>query len=86
MGEETKTPLGRVLPRRAQSMLDEALGDTRVVLVTGARQCGKNTLVRLSAEGPEAEWRDLDSTATRLAAVEDPDGFVDVGGRLVVDE
>lgn len=56
------------------------------MLVTGARQCGKSTLVRLSAKSPEAEWRNLDSTATRLAAVEDPAGFVDVDERLVVDE
>ncbi|WP_106397260.1 ATP-binding protein [Actinocorallia populi] len=67
-------------------MLGDALEDTRVVLVTGARQCGKSTLVRLSAKGTEAEWRNLDTTATRLAAMEDPDGFVDVGELLIVDE
>lgn len=41
------TPLGRVLPRRAASMVTDALAGTRVVLATGARQCGKSTLVRL---------------------------------------
>lgn len=86
MGNETKTPLGRVLPRRAGVALAEALGDTRVVLVTGARQCGKSTLVRICARDGDAEWRNLDVAATRLAAEADPTGFVASGVRMVIDE
>lgn len=41
------TPLGRVLPLRVANIVGDALADTRVVLVTGAWQCGKSTLVRL---------------------------------------
>jgi uncharacterized protein len=55
------------------------------VLVTGARQCGKSTLVRMIAKDG-AEWRDLDATATRLAAIADPTGFVDSDERMVIDE
>ncbi|GAB0107766.1 ATP-binding protein [Nocardia sp. JMUB6875] len=77
---------GPVIPRRAETAVADALTDTRVVLVNGARQCGKSTLVRLVAKGREAEWRDLDVTLTRQAALEDPDGFVDSPNLMVIDE
>lgn len=80
------TPLGRVLPRRAASIVADALADTRVVLVTGARQCGKSTLVRMQARDSSAEWRNLDSEVTRQAAASDPTGFVDFGELMVIDE
>lgn len=63
--------------------------DTRVVLVNGARQSGKSTLVRLVAkggEGGEAEWRNLDNAVTRQAAVADPVGFVSGVDLMVIDE
>ncbi|RJO78849.1 ATP-binding protein [Nocardia panacis] len=63
-----------------------ALGDTRVVLVNGARQCGKSTLVRLVAKSCEAEWRDLDTAYMRQAALADPDGFVDFPRPMIIDE
>jgi predicted AAA+ superfamily ATPase len=37
-----------------------ALSDTRVVLINGARQAGKSTLVKLVAGDRAAERRDLD--------------------------
>ncbi|WP_028926973.1 ATP-binding protein [Pseudonocardia acaciae] len=80
------TPLGHVLPRRAASSVADALGDTRVVLVTGARQCGKSTLVRVLATGRRAEWRNLDAAAARQAARADPSGFVDSEDLMVIDE
>ena len=78
--------LGPALPRHAETAVTAALADTRVVLINGARQSGKSTLVRLLARGREAEWRDLDTTLTRRAASEDPDGFVDFPGSMVIDE
>jgi predicted AAA+ superfamily ATPase len=80
------SPLGRVLPRRAARMVEAALADTRVVLVTGARQCGKSTLVRLLAGDRVAEWRNLDSAGAREAAIADPTGFVDFQELMVIDE
>jgi predicted AAA+ superfamily ATPase len=74
------------VPRHAEAAVADALADTRVVLVNGARQSGKSTLVRLVAEGHEAEWRDLDVALTRQAALNDPDGFVDSPILMVVDE
>ena len=81
-----KSPLGRLLSRRAERAVTEALGDTRVVLVNGARQCGKSTLVRLIATAHTAEWRTLDRAVTRRAAQEDPTGFVDLPKPMVIDE
>jgi predicted AAA+ superfamily ATPase len=67
-------------------MVADALADTRMVLVNGARQCGKSTLVRLLAKDRNAEWRNLDSAVTRQAAASDPIGFVDVTELMVIDE
>ncbi|WP_217440733.1 AAA family ATPase [Nocardia barduliensis] len=64
----------------------DALADTRVVLVNGARQSGKITLVRLIAKDRDIEWRDLDVSLTRQAAINDPDGFVDFPDLMVIDE
>src|SRR5688572_20804908 len=75
-----------VLPRHAERGVTEALSDTRVVLVNGARQCGKSTLVRLLAEDRAAEWRNLDVPVVRQAAVADPAGFVDFPDLMVIDE
>jgi len=75
-----------LLPRRAATQVQAALADTRVVLINGARQSGKSTLVKLVAGDRVAEHRDLDRTQDRAAAVADPVGFVDQGDLLVVDE
>ncbi|MCP2275077.1 hypothetical protein SAMN04244553_2440 [Nocardia amikacinitolerans] len=81
-----QTRLGPALPRHAEAAVSAALEDTRVVLINGARQSGKSTLVRLVAKDRDAEWRDLDNTLTRQAALADPDGFVDLHGLMVIDE
>jgi predicted AAA+ superfamily ATPase len=39
-----------LVPRKARTLVAEALGDTRVVTVNGARQAGKSTLARLAAQ------------------------------------
>lgn len=80
------TPLGDVRPRHAESAVAEALSDTRVVLINGARQSGKSTLVRVVAKGRSAEWRTLDNPVVRQAALTDPAGFVDFPGPMVIDE
>lgn len=76
-----------LIPRRAEGLVREALGDTRVVLVNGARQAGKSTLTRLAAaRTPEATVRLLDDPATLAAAADDPTGFVEHDGLMVIDE
>jgi len=74
------------VPRRAASDIVDALADTRVVLVNGARQAGKSTLVRAVAGERAAEWRDLDLPRDRQSALADPAGFVAFDGLMVIDE
>lgn len=78
--------MGRVVPRRSQTSVIEAMADTRVVVVVGARQAGKSTLVRVVAGDRQAEWRNFDSAEVREAAETDPSGFVDSRDLMVIDE
>ncbi|MFD3702745.1 ATP-binding protein [Nocardia sp. NPDC058658] len=73
-------------PRHAAEAVREALSDTRVVLVNGARQAGKSTMVRAVAGTQSATWRDLDRPDDRQAATVDPIGFVEDSGLMVIDE
>lgn len=76
-----------LVPRHATALVAEALTDTRVVLVNGARQVGKSTLTRLtSADRPDTVIRLLDDPATLRAAEDDPTGFVEHDGLMVIDE
>jgi uncharacterized protein len=78
---------GDLIPRRAESLVAEALGDTRVVTLNGARQAGKSTLARIAAsEHPNTLVRLLDDPATLRAARDDPAGFVEHEGLMVIDE
>lgn len=63
--------------RHSRTPILEALGDTRVVYVMGARQVGKSTLTGDIArnEYPAAALS-LDNQAARDAASSDPEGFV----------
>ncbi|MER6510114.1 ATP-binding protein [Nonomuraea sp. NPDC001636] len=76
-----------LFPRRAEAMAMEALTDTRVVVINGARQVGKSTLaeaiVRQTAGAGEIY---LDQAAVRAAARQDPDGVVHHDGLLLIDE
>jgi len=68
---------------------EEALGDTPVVVMTGARQTGKTTLVQALARAREGtRYVTLDDATTLASAESDPTGFVrrGGGGLLVVDE
>jgi len=63
--------------RHLRPLVLEALGDTRVVVVLGARQVGKSTLVQdIAARDRPARILTLDDQATRDAAAADPTGFV----------
>lgn len=76
-----------IVARKAESLVRDALEDTRVILVNGARQAGKSTLTRLTASRlPEVVTRLLDDPATLTSAREDPTGFVDHQGLMVIDE
>jgi uncharacterized protein len=73
--------------RHAEAMALEALTDTRVVVVNGARQVGKSTLAKLIVEqSPGAREFYLDDPAVRAAAESDPSAFVRHDGLLLIDE
>ena len=77
----------RIVSRHLQPRVEEALDHFRVVVLHGARQCGKSTLARLVASGRGGTYTSLDDDATRQAALADPRGFLlDQGHPLVVDE
>ena len=80
------SPIGRILARHVTAVVEAALDDTRVVLVNGARQCGKSTLVAQIGGARQAEWRSLDRAATRQAAAFDPAEFVAGADLMVIDE
>lgn len=66
-------------------MLQQALNDTPVVILLGARQCGKTTLA--SVLDPQRPLFSLDEGALRDAASADPDQFIHgLPGRVTIDE
>src|SRR5262245_2652586 len=73
--------------RHAEKMTLEALEDTRVVVVNGARQVGKSTLAKLiTGRTPGSLELYLDDPAVLAAATDDPSAFVRHDGLLLIDE
>lgn len=54
----------------------EALSDTPAVLVNGARQTGKSTLVQSPELGPARQYLTFDDPGILAAAKHDPNGFI----------
>lgn len=82
--------IDRMYPRRLHPIVVEAVEHARIVFIAGARQVGKTTLVsEITAPGGERPMTSytLDDRATRLAAIEDPAGFVaGLRGSAFIDE
>jgi predicted AAA+ superfamily ATPase len=75
------------VPRRAADLIRDALQDTRVVVINGARQVGKSTLAEaVLRERPDGIARYLDDPVVRAAATEDPVRFVRHDGVMLIDE
>lgn len=63
--------------RNITPLLKEILADTPVLLLNGARQTGKTTLVqRLARERPDTQYVSLDEAEPLAAAKRDPAGFI----------
>ncbi len=72
------------IPRFVRPKIEEALTDTPVVLLHGARQVGKTTLAR-SFEN--REYFTLDNATTLAAARTDPTGFIQgLPAQTIIDE
>lgn len=75
------------IPRRATHLVEDALRDTRVVTINGARQVGKSTLSKtVLRDHPGSRERRLDDATDREAAISDPTRFVSHNGLLAIDE
>lgn len=72
-------------PRFAKERIEDALSDTRVVLISGPRQSGKTTLA-MNIAGDKTPFLTLDDANVLRSAVEDPVGFVRGLDRAVIDE
>lgn len=65
-----------ILARAAETSIDEAMADTPVVLLLGARQCGKSTVALRIADRYGANVVTLDDPASLRFAEQDPTGFI----------
>jgi len=73
--------------RNIEEHLSAALADTPVVLLNGARQTGKSTLVQRLAGALGGRYLTLDDAATLAGASRDPQGFIEgIGDKVVIDE
>lgn len=74
--------------RNISHLVAEALEDRPVVLLGGARQTGKSTLVQqLAQKGRSARYITLDDAVVLAACKEDPQAFVDgLDGPVILDE
>ena len=77
-----------MFPRHARRLVLDALADTRIVLIIGARQVGKSTLAtEIATHDHPAQVFTLDDPTIRDAAVSDPIGFVaGFDGPVLIDE
>jgi len=81
------TPSGG-LRRSITPRIHEALDDTRIVMVQGARQVGKSTLAKTIVDERGGLLVTLDDRLAQETAEADPHGFVaqNPGGLLAIDE
>ena len=74
------------VPRWQKNNIIETMAVSRVLLISGARQCGKTTLAK-ELENADTEYRTLDDVALKQAAENDPHGFVKHNKKtLIIDE
>ncbi len=76
-------------PRHIAPLLADALSDTPVVLINGARQSGKSTLVQslVDPAGTVRQYLTLDDAVVLNAAKSDPAGFINgLKGPVTLDE
>src|SRR5680860_70942 len=71
-------------PRFLEARLLESVADTPATLIHGPRQCGKTTLVKAFAAAHNYRYVTFDDNDQVQAALDDPIGYVDRLGTLVV--
>lgn len=80
--------MGETVTRHAKPRVAEALADTRIVVIQGARQVGKTTLVQELVTEFGGRFESFDDELTLAVAAEDPIGFLtrDSDRLLAIDE
>jgi uncharacterized protein len=73
-------------PRYLEDLLNHLLATFPVVVVTGARQTGKSTLVRLHAAAHDRTYLTLDAVEIREQAQRRPRALLERGETLTIDE
>ncbi|MBI3149940.1 MAG: ATP-binding protein [Betaproteobacteria bacterium] len=81
-----KKPPSSFLPRAATAAMERALGVAPVVVLLGARQTGKTTLVRALPQLADRPYLTLDDFDLRAAADADPEAVLARAPALVLDE
>src|SRR5690349_8079985 len=79
-------PMGDLLPRALAAALKDRLKRAPAVVVTGARQTGKTTLVRSFAGADRRRYETLDSLTTLDRARHEPQALVAGAHPLTIDE
>lgn len=79
-------PAREVLPRAAERYFDTAADVSPVLVVMGARQTGKSTLVRTLAPDRDRPYFSLDDFEIRSQAQSDPDSLARRAPRITLDE
>jgi predicted AAA+ superfamily ATPase len=74
--------------RNCYSLIEEALQDTPVVLVCGARQVGKSTIIKeVINNNKDYNYFTMDDASTLAAASQAPASFLEgINGKIVIDE
>jgi len=76
-----------MIRRNIENAIQQAMADTPVVLLNGARQTGKTTLAQALATTTGAQYFTFDDAATQGLASGDPAGFIrNLPGSVVLDE
>lgn len=76
-----------MFPRHIYALLTDALADTPVVVLNGARQTGKSTLAQTLAGSQGRRYLTLDDRVVLAAAKSDPAGFIaGLAGPVAMDE
>lgn len=78
--------MAKFYPRWQKDSIENAIKTRRVLLLSGARQCGKTTLAKQLVT-KNTSYRTLDDLTLRQLAENDPSGFVKHSGKmLIIDE
>lgn len=74
--------------RKLAPIVEESLGEFRILYLTGPRQAGKTTLVRQLAERLGMKYLTFDQQAVQQSSAQDPHGFIEAIGdkKIALDE